>query len=93
MEAVEPRGLGGSQDTLDLDVERIVGRGLLAGVDLELLRHRLDLVTESLQQCPICQVGREHGPGKQDHLWSHIHEISAAIIGRICAGSPRFSFA
>jgi len=73
VEPVEPRGLSHSQDSRDLDIERIVRRGLLARVDLEFLCHRLDLVTESLQQCPICQVRREHGPRKQDHLWSRIH--------------------
>jgi hypothetical protein len=92
VEAVEARGLGGSQDSIDLDVEHGVGRGLIGRVDLELLGHRLDVVTERLQQCPICQVGREHCPGKQDHLWSRTHEISAAIIwGGICAGGARFS--
>lgn len=81
VEAVEPRGLGGAQSSLDLDVERVVGRWFVARVDLEFLCDHLDLVTKSLQKCPICQVGREHGPGKEDHLRSGTHRFWAAIIG------------
>ena len=77
VEAVEPRGLGGSQDSLDLRIEPVVGRGLLAHVDLEVIRQRLDLVTEGSQQLAISQVGRKHGPGKQDHMRPGIHEISS----------------
>jgi hypothetical protein len=48
VEVLESRGFGRAQDSLDLDLERVVGRRLIAAVDLELLGDRGDLVAECL---------------------------------------------
>jgi hypothetical protein len=60
VEALESRTLCGPQHSRDLDVERVAGRRRLAGIELEVLGDRLDLVAERLQQRPVRQIDRQH---------------------------------
>ena len=72
-------GLGGPQDALDLHGERVAGRRLGAGVDLELLGDRRDRIAERVQQRSVRQGCREHGTGKQDHIGRHARDATRAV--------------
>src|SRR6185369_16078453 len=50
VEAVKSRGISGAGDTVDLHPNRIMRRRCFGGVDLELLRHRADIISERAKQ-------------------------------------------
>ena len=55
VEAVEPDLVCTTQDSGDLEIEGKARRGSIGTVDLELLRHGVDLITKFSQQRLVCQ--------------------------------------
>ena len=72
MEALEPRHVGRTQDTVDLDVERVVRRQRLTRVDLEVLRDHVDVIAgERLKQRPVGELSGQHAPWNEDRMVPH----------------------
>jgi hypothetical protein len=66
MEAAEAARVGRPRDPVELEREVVVGRRLVAGVDLELLRDRIDAVAEDVEQRPIGRFSGKDDAGEQD---------------------------
>jgi len=67
MEALPAARVRLSQGARDLRVEAVVGRGLVAGVELEVLGDDLDLILERVDERAVGEVGGQDGARKQDY--------------------------
>jgi hypothetical protein len=67
MEALPAARVGLSQGACDLRVEAVVGRGLVACVELEVLGDDLDLILERVDERAVGEVGGQDGARKQDY--------------------------
>jgi hypothetical protein len=67
MEPLPAARVGLPHDAGDLGVEVVLDRRSVAGVDLEILRHGLDLASERVEQRTVGQLGRQDGAREQDH--------------------------
>ena len=66
MEAIEAAPVGLAQHPVNLGSEAVTRRRLIAGVDLEILRDRINPVAEDLQQLRVGRLGRHDAP-RQEH--------------------------
>lgn len=68
VEAVEAMRLRLPQDSLPFDCEPVAARRHVGRVHVELFRHRLDAVTERLEERAVRGAGSQHATGEEDDL-------------------------
>jgi hypothetical protein len=66
VEPVEAASVGFTQNPTGLGREAVVGRWLIAGVDLEILRKRVHPVAEDTEQLRVRRLGG-HDTSRQQH--------------------------
>jgi hypothetical protein len=68
VETVEAGVVCRAQHPGDLVIQRVAGRWLRSGVDLEVLRDRVDVVAQRLDQRFVGEVGRHDRAREKDRL-------------------------
>jgi hypothetical protein len=80
METVEAAGVSFAQNPLHLGSEAVVGRWLLAGVHLEILRERVNPVAEDSEQLRVRRLGG-NDTSRQEDGWMHSFHCFSAQRG------------
>src|SRR5262249_18613273 len=82
MEALETGVACGSQHTVDLVLERVVGGRLGFCVELEVLRDRFRVLAQCLDQSAVGEISRHYAAGQQDCLQCHLGaSVPGALLG------------
>src|SRR5439155_24674312 len=89
VEALETGGVGHPRDAADLGLQCVVRGWRVRRVDLELLRPRVDVVAEHIEEGGICELGGKNTAGQKDGLKPlFAHEPIYIEPGRPCRAGP-----